>query len=160
MTKSVIIKPVISDEASHLFRQSDDYMASLYPAESNHPVDPSVLRGKGARPVGAFINDVCACCVGVRFFQGGPSYGEIKRFYADPAYRGKAIANKLMTEIRLPLLRALLWCGLKQGFCKRQQLAFMNLWAIITSSHLAAILMIRLACLWKSIPCHRHGPDC
>ena len=99
MTKSVIIKPVISDEASHLFRQSDDYMASLYPAESNHPVDPSVLRGKGARPVGAFINDVCACCVGVRFFQGGPSYGEIKRFYADPAYRGKAIANKLMTEI-------------------------------------------------------------
>ena len=99
MTKRVIIKPVISDEASHLFRQSDDYMASLYPAESNHPVDPSVLRGKGARTVDAFINNVCAGCVSVRFFQGGPSYGEILRFYVDPAYRGKAIANKLMTEI-------------------------------------------------------------
>ena len=45
------------------------------------------------------MDDVCAGCVGVRFFQGSPSYGEIKRLYVDPAYRGKAIASKLMAEI-------------------------------------------------------------
>lgn len=28
-----------------------------------------------------------------------PPYGEIKRLYVDPAYRGKAIASKLMAEI-------------------------------------------------------------
>ncbi|MDA9958506.1 hypothetical protein N9E24_01775 [Alphaproteobacteria bacterium] len=31
---------------------------------------------------------------------------------------------------RLPLLKALPWCGLKQGFYKRQRLAFVNLWVI------------------------------
>ena len=45
------------------------------------------------------MDDVCAGCVGVRFFQGSPSYGEIKRLYVDSAYRGKAIASKLMAEI-------------------------------------------------------------
>jgi putative acetyltransferase len=99
VTKSVIIKPVTGDEANHLLRQSDDYMASLYPAESNHLVDSSALRGKGARFIGAFLDDVCAGCVGVRFFQDSPPYGEIKRLYVDPAYRGKAIASKLMAEI-------------------------------------------------------------
>ena len=49
VTKSVIIKPVTGDEANHLLRQSDDYLASLYPAESNHLVDPSALRGKRQR---------------------------------------------------------------------------------------------------------------
>ena len=48
MTKSVIIKPVTGDEANHLMRQSDDYMGLLYPAESNHLVDSSALRGEGA----------------------------------------------------------------------------------------------------------------
>ncbi len=74
-------------------------MALLYLAESNHLVDPSVLRGQGARFIGAFIDDVCAGCVGIRFVQGSPPYGEIKRLYVDPAYRGKAIASKLMAEI-------------------------------------------------------------
>jgi putative acetyltransferase len=99
MTKSVSIKPVNGDEASHLMQQSDDYMLSLYPAESNHLIDTNALRGKGGRFIGAFVDDVCAGCVGVRFFQGSQSYGEIKRLYVDPAYRGKAIASKLMAEI-------------------------------------------------------------
>ena len=52
-----------------------------------------------ARFIGAFVDDVCAGRVGVRFFQGSPPYGEIKRLYVNPAYRGKAIASKLIAEI-------------------------------------------------------------
>ena len=74
-------------------------MAPLHLAESNHLVYPSILRGQGARFISAFIDDVCAGCVGVRFFQGSPSYGEIRWLYVDPAYRCKAIASKLMAEI-------------------------------------------------------------
>ena len=47
MMKRVIIKPVAGDEAGDLLRQSDDYMASLYPTESNHLVDPDALQGEG-----------------------------------------------------------------------------------------------------------------
>ncbi len=47
MMKRVIIKPVAGDEAGDLLRQSDDYMASLYPTESNHLVDPNALQGEG-----------------------------------------------------------------------------------------------------------------
>ena len=49
---------------------------------------------------------------------------------------------KLKSNRRL-LLKALLWCGLKQWFCKRHRLAIMNLLAIIIPSQLAAILMTR-----------------
>ena len=54
MMKRVIIKPVAGDEAGDLLRQSDDYMASLYPTESNHLVDPDALLMMFARVVLVF----------------------------------------------------------------------------------------------------------
>jgi GNAT superfamily N-acetyltransferase len=104
MTKSVIIKPITGNEASHLLRQSDEYMALLYPDESNHLVDSSALLGKGVRFIGVFIDDVCAGCVGVPFFQGSLSYGKIKPPYVDLALRGKDIASKLLAEIEQAII--------------------------------------------------------
>ena len=120
MMKRVIIKPVAGDEAGDLLRQSDDYMASLYPTESNHLVDPDALQGEGGRFIGAFIDDVCVGCVGVQFFKGSPSYGEIKRLYVDPAYRGKAIASQLMAEIEhLILARGINMVRLETGVLQK-----------------------------------------
>jgi hypothetical protein len=44
-------------------------MASLYLAESNHLVDISVLRGQGARFIGAFIDDVVRVVLAFGFFK-------------------------------------------------------------------------------------------
>ncbi|MBA4693822.1 MAG: hypothetical protein H2070_04050, partial [Congregibacter sp.] len=35
---SISLAPIVGAEADHLLVLSDDYMASLYPAESNHLV--------------------------------------------------------------------------------------------------------------------------
>ena len=49
-----------------------------------------------------------------------PSYGEIKRLYVDPAYRGKAIASQLMAEIEhLILARGINMVRLETGVLQK-----------------------------------------
>ena len=50
------LAPVVGAEADHLLVLSDQYMASLYPAESNHLVSSESLRTGDAVFLGAFIS--------------------------------------------------------------------------------------------------------
>ena len=51
---SVSLAPIVGAEADHLLVLSDEYMASLYPAESNHLVSSESLRTGDAVFLGAF----------------------------------------------------------------------------------------------------------
>ncbi len=55
MVEAFFIAPILGEEADHLLAASDEYMASLYPPESNHLVRSESLRAGDALFLGAFI---------------------------------------------------------------------------------------------------------
>ncbi|ASY62730.1 IAA acetyltransferase [Sinorhizobium sojae CCBAU 05684] len=80
-----------------LLELSDVYLASLYPAESNHLVDISALE----EPTVAFYvarraGEIVGCCALV---EAGDGTAEIKRMFVDPQARGLKIGKWLLSAI-------------------------------------------------------------
>ena len=129
---SISLAPIVGAEANHLLVLSDEYMASLYPAESNHLVSSESLRTGGAIFLGAFITPSitpnmpsspesamqsmtnaalpsgsevgeCIACVAARFYREA-GYAEIKRLYVLEAYRGRGLSKALMSAIEAEIL--------------------------------------------------------
>jgi putative acetyltransferase len=80
-----------------LLHLSDAYMASLYPAESNHLLDVSALEKPGvhffvARHEGRVVG--CGSLV-----EAGDGTAEIKRMFVDPESRGLSLGKKLMAAL-------------------------------------------------------------
>ena len=125
---SISLAPIVGAEADHLLVLSDEYMAALYPAESNHLVSSESLRTGDAIFLGAFTSstmssssetadqpektrgllsdgDVCECigCVAARFYREA-GYAEIKRLYVQEAYRGRGLSRTLMNAIEAEIL--------------------------------------------------------
>ena len=124
----ISLAPVVGAEADHLLVLSDQYMASLYPAESNHLVSSESLRAGDAVFLGAFISSTmssiietadepakkdelrsgsevgeCIACVAARFYREA-GYAEIKRLYVLEAYRGRGLSKALMSAIEAEIL--------------------------------------------------------
>ena len=116
---TVRLSTIKGREADHLLVLSDEYMASLYPAESNHLVSSESLRAGDAAFIGAFLSaqptsrlglsgtigrdeldgvSECVGCVAARFYRDEP-YAEIKRLYVAEAHRGGGLARLLMAAI-------------------------------------------------------------
>ncbi|NTJ42269.1 GNAT family N-acetyltransferase [Agrobacterium larrymoorei] len=97
-------------EIARLMEMSNEYMASLYPAESNHMVDIDTLEKVG---VSFFVarheGRVVGCCALV---EAGDGTAEIKRMFVDPEARGLKIGKRMMetlvdrgNELRLSAIR-------------------------------------------------------
>ena len=116
---TILLAPIKGQEADHLLLLSDEYMASLYPAESNHLVSSESLRTGDATFIGAFVTPdsipggktpgangesgdatghECVGCVAARFYRE-QGYAEIKRLYVAEAHRGGGLARRLMAAI-------------------------------------------------------------
>lgn len=125
---SISLSPILGAEADHLLLLSDEYMASLYPVESNHLVSSESLRSGDAVFLGAFISSsmlsspttpkqsvktgtlssggesgLCIACVAARFYRE-EGYAEIKRLYVQEAYRGRGLSRALMSAIEAEIL--------------------------------------------------------
>ena len=125
---SISLAPIVGAEADHLLVLSDEYMASLYPAESNHLVSSESLRTGDAIFLGAFTSSTmsssseiadqpektrgllsdgdvgeCIGCVAARFYREA-GYAEIKRLYVQEAYRGRGLSRTLMNAIEAEIL--------------------------------------------------------
>ena len=125
---SISLAPIVGAEADHLLVLSDEYMASLYPAESNHLVSSESLRTGDAIFLGAFTSSTmssgsetadqpektggllsggdageCIGCVAARFYREA-GYAEIKRLYVQEAYRGRGLSRTLMSAIEAEVL--------------------------------------------------------
>jgi putative acetyltransferase len=87
------LQPKIAD----LIEKSNDYMASLYPATSNHLVDLNSLTGSHVDFLVVRVNgEIQGCCALV---EAGDGTGEIKRMYVDESARGLGLGKKLLEEI-------------------------------------------------------------
>ena len=84
-------------EILELLRESDAYMAALYPAESNHLLDMSSLQ----RPEVTFIaarlqGKAVGCGAIVRSPEG---WAEIKRMFVSPEARGRQLGKQLLRKL-------------------------------------------------------------
>jgi putative acetyltransferase len=87
-----------------LLADLDGYLASLYPPEANHIVDVQALLAPEVTFYVARQGSQAIGTAGVRRMLGtaetdGQPFGEIKRMYVDPAFRGREIGVKLLDVI-------------------------------------------------------------
>ncbi len=90
-------------EARHLLNLSDDYMGTLYPAESNHLEGPEVLCQPNVYFIGARHQGELVACGGVKTMDNDGRYGEIKRVFITEAFRGKGLSKLIMQRLELHL---------------------------------------------------------
>jgi putative acetyltransferase len=79
-----------------MLKLSDDYAASLYPAESNHMLDVDTLLRPEMNFFGIFLGEHAK---GFGGFWTHSDYVEIKRVWIDSSARGLGLSRKLMTHI-------------------------------------------------------------
>lgn len=86
-----------------LIAELDAYLDPLYPSESQHGYDVEKLIGQGVEFFVLYEEGKAAGCGGVQLY-GNPSkpedsYGEIKRMYVRPEFRGRAYAKKMLEHL-------------------------------------------------------------
>jgi GNAT superfamily N-acetyltransferase len=84
-------------DALELIRELEAYLHPLYPSESRHGFSVEKLI---AEEVAFFVlryNEAPACCGGVKLF--GTEYGEIKRIYVRPRFRGLGLSKLIMEHL-------------------------------------------------------------
>ena len=121
MTQDTSIKPIdpIREDVNILLNKSDKYLRSLYPDESNHLDYADELSKPNCILLGAFRDDSLLGIGAVKLFYGD-GYGEVKRVFVDPLYRGQGIAKAIMGALEAQLvnndiLLARLETGTKQA---------------------------------------------
>ncbi len=92
----IVIKKADPRDFVSLLGASDAYMASLYPATSNHMLDVETLCLPQMHFFGVTIDDVAKACGG---FWAHQDYVEVKRVYVDPSARGMGLSKALMQAI-------------------------------------------------------------
>jgi len=88
-----------SPDATALIAELDAHLEPLYPSESRHGFSVQKLI---ADSVAFFVireSDAPAGCGGIKLF--GTEYGEVKRMYVRPAFRGVGLAKLLLEHLRL-----------------------------------------------------------
>ncbi len=86
-----------SADAVALITELEAHLAPLYPPESRHGFSVEKLL---AQAVAFFVlreNDTPAGCGGIQLF--GTAYGELKRMYVRPQYRGRGFGKMLLNHL-------------------------------------------------------------
>jgi putative acetyltransferase len=94
-----------STAALCLLKASDDFLGALYPPESNHLSTPDDLAQPHVRFLGYQDDLNVVGCVAVRIMEDttGP-YGEIKRLFVLPDFRGRGISKVLIEALEAHLI--------------------------------------------------------
>ena len=84
-------------EIAALLRASDAYMATLYPAESNHMLDVAALQRPEVVFLVARVDGKALGCGAM--VDSGEGWAEVKRMFVAPAARGLKLGRRLLDEI-------------------------------------------------------------
>ena len=83
-----------STDASALIEELESHLASLYPKESRHGYSVEKLLREGVAFFVVREDGAPAGCGGVQMF--GTEYGELKRMYIRPAFRGRGLGKLIL----------------------------------------------------------------
>lgn len=91
-------------EVLALLAELDRYLASLYPPDANHILDPQALMAPEVDFLVARLDGRVVACGAVRRMAGeaatgGRPYGEVKRMMTAPAARGQGVGERMMAAL-------------------------------------------------------------
>lgn len=84
-------------DATALITELEDTLAALYPQESRHGLSVEQLITEGVPFFVLRSGGEAAACGGVKLF--GTEYGEIKRMYMRPQFRGQGLAKMMLNHL-------------------------------------------------------------
>lgn len=93
-----VISP-LRDDVCMLIRQLDQYMAGMYPVKSNHFDPIEVLAQPSVHFLGLFEGQILTAIGAVKTMDDDGIYGEIKRVFVSPEYRGYGLAKQIMSGL-------------------------------------------------------------
>ncbi len=76
----------------------DDYLAGLYPAESNHGLSLAALQANDVRFIAAELDGRPVGCAALRL---DLAYGEVKRMFVLPETRGAGIGRAMLAHLEV-----------------------------------------------------------
>jgi putative acetyltransferase len=91
-------------EVIALIAELDAYQDTLYPPESRHALDLSLL--KQPNVLFAVARDSAGRAIGCGAIVLRPEFGELKRMYVSPRGRGQGVAKKLLALLELQAIGA------------------------------------------------------
>lgn len=84
---------------AELLAQSTAYMDALYPPESNQLLSTEELANDNVHIVGAFSEEALVAIGAVKNMCEDEIYGEIKRVFVEPSYRGQGVGALIMMAL-------------------------------------------------------------
>jgi len=107
MTTALRPLDAFDPQALELLAASDEFHAALYPAISNHLVDPATLMQAEVSFLGLWDGERLLACGAVRRERDpdGTRYGELKRMFVRPEARGQGLSRQIVAALEA-LLRA------------------------------------------------------
>lgn len=84
-------------DAIRLIGELEDHLRSLYPAESRHGFNVEKLLAEGVEFFLLRTSGIPAACGGIH--RVGGDYGEIKRMYVRPAFRGLGFGKAMLSHL-------------------------------------------------------------
>jgi GNAT superfamily N-acetyltransferase len=97
MSLSIELERPDTPDATALIDELEAILSPGYPPESRHGYSVQKLIDQGVAFFVARENGVPAACGGVQLF--GAEYGELKRMYVRPAFRGRGLAQRLLERL-------------------------------------------------------------
>ena len=85
-------------EIRNLIESLDVYMLALYPSDSTHRVDATILASRNARFFSALCDGMLVGCGGILIEH---DYAEVKRIFVSPKARGLGVGRKLMERLEV-----------------------------------------------------------
>jgi ribosomal protein S18 acetylase RimI-like enzyme len=86
-----------SADATFLISELEAHLDPLYPKTSRHGYSVEKLMNQGVAFFVTRCDEVAAGCGGIELF--GKAYGEIKRMYVRPQFRGLGLARQMLDHL-------------------------------------------------------------
>jgi GNAT superfamily N-acetyltransferase len=86
-------------DVAQLINDLQSYLEQFYPPESQHGFSVEMLVAQQVDFFVGRINGVAAGCCGIKFYVYDGGFGEIKRMYVAPAFRGYGMGKQLLQVV-------------------------------------------------------------